>query len=254
MVQPAIAAVRESYSQPGYTVAKQVFSPRALEALKSGLRCVLSKGLSNDTTTETTLDELILKQEAKDHGLVYGASQSVGSSAATYQLLGGSGIFDRIADATGFTANTLHLTPMYLIIQLPGDERFDYVWHQDRTYYSWASDMVTLWFPVNRATKRDTGTISVIPGSHQGGARTADTHFRHGFFRQMEAEIQPGEIEKEVFVELEPGDCCIMHGDTVHRSVMNRSASPRVAGVVRMIDIANLSGYERERFYCVHKS
>jgi ectoine hydroxylase-related dioxygenase (phytanoyl-CoA dioxygenase family) len=246
----------EIYAKHGYVIAKQVFSAALLEDLKSSLRSVLAKNGQNgsDPDDRRNVEELILAKESEAHSLVYSASQSVGSSAAGYQLLGKSGIFDVVTEATGFELQNLHLTPMYLIVQLPNDERFDYVWHQDRAYYPWAHDMVTLWFPLNRATGRDTGTIGLIPGSHRNGLRSADTSFRHGFFRQVESTIERRETEEELFMELEAGDCCVMHGDTVHRSVANRASSPRVAGVVRMVNIGNLSSYERERFYCVHKS
>lgn len=246
----------QSYARHGYVISNQVFSAPVLEALRSSFQSVLAKNghESSQRHDQRTEEDLILTREHEAHSLVYNASQSIGSSAVAYQLLGKSGIFDAITEATGFELRHLHLTPMYLIVQLPNDERFDYVWHQDRAYYPWAHDMVTIWFPVNRATMRDTGTISIIPGSHHGGLRSTDTSFRHGFFRQMASPIDLGEANDESFIELDPGDCCIMHGDTVHRSVANRASSPRVAGVVRLINIGNLASYERERFYCVHKS
>lgn len=245
-----------SYADDGYLTAKGAFSTGLLEELKQSLRSVLEKNgrESEANDPQQTLEELILMREGEAHSLVYNASQSVGSSAAGYMLLGKSGILETVAKATGAELQNLHLTPMYLIVQLPNDERFDYVWHQDRAYYPWAQDMVTLWFPVNRATTKHTGTISLIPGSHRSGLRTADTTFRHGFFRQIESPIETSETNGEVFMELEAGDCCIMHGDTVHRSVSNRADSPRIAGVVRIVNIGNLPSYERERFYCVHKS
>jgi ectoine hydroxylase-related dioxygenase (phytanoyl-CoA dioxygenase family) len=144
--------------------------------------------------------------------------------------------------------------PMYLIIQLPSDERFDYAWHQDGVYHDWCADLLTLWFPVNRTTKRDTGTISLIPGSHRDGLRATDNYLRHGFFRQLQSKLKEGEAALETVLEVELGDCCIMAGNAVHRSVTNRSASPRVAGVLRMANLSRQQFYERERFYCVHKS
>jgi len=144
--------------------------------------------------------------------------------------------------------------PMYLIIQLPSDERFDYSWHQDGTYYPWCQDFLTLWFPVNRSTARDTGTISVIPGSHHAGLRETETFLKNGFFKQMQTKLAPEEQGREIVLEVELGDCCIMSGNTVHRSVANRCSSPRVAGVLRIANLGTQQIYERERFYCVHKS
>jgi ectoine hydroxylase-related dioxygenase (phytanoyl-CoA dioxygenase family) len=143
---------------------------------------------------------------------------------------------------------------MYLVIQLPSDERFDYTWHQDGTYYPWCQDFLTLWFPVNRSTTQTTGTISLIPGSHLSGPRETETFLKNGFFKQMQSKLQTNEQDREEVLEVELGDCCIMSGNTVHRSVANRCASPRVAGVLRIANMGGQLSYERERFYCIHKS
>ena len=246
--------IRQTYAETGSVVTKKIFSDANLELLRQSLRAVLSKSGNPESEKNATLDEVIMNREALDHNLVYQASQSIGSSAGTYQLLGSSGIFDRITEATGFEKAHLHLLPMYLIIQLPSDERFDYCWHQDGAYYPWSKDFLTLWFPVNRSVNRETGTISIIPGSHVHGPRESETTLRNGFFKQMQSKLEPGEAEQETVLEIELGDCCIMAGNTVHRSVANRSRSPRVAAVLRMANVGTMSSYHRESFYCVHKS
>lgn len=246
-------SMSEAYCSEGYVIAKQSFGTESLSLLRETLRVVLEKS-GNEDDRFLNLEELILKREAQNHSLVYEAAQSVGSSAATYNLLGSSGILDTVAAATGFERSSLHLMPLYLVIQLPSDERFDYVWHQDGSYYAWCKDFLTLWFPVNRSTKRDTGTISVIPGSHQRGPRETETFFRHGYFKQMQSQLSDGEEAQEQALEVDLGDCCIMNGNTVHRSVANRSASPRAAGVLRIASLAGRQAYERDRFYCSHKS
>lgn len=247
-------ALRTEYSENGYVLAKNAFDAKDLLALQRGLRSVLAKTEACESDHACLLEELILRRESQDHSQVYKAAQSVGSRAATYKLLGSSQILETVSQITGFDPSSLHLLPLYLIIQLPSDERFDYTWHQDGSYYPWCENFLTLWFPVNRATGRDTGTISLIPGSHRYGPREADTFFRHGYFRQIEAKLQTEETDREEMLEADLGDCCIMNGNTVHRSVANRSSSPRVAGVLRIASLAPHQSYERERFYCTHKS
>jgi hypothetical protein len=249
-----LTCMQQSYQDDGFAVAKQVFSDSALAMLRNSLRSVLDKSRDSDEDDELTLDELILDREAKDHSLVYNAAQSVGSSAATYRMLGSSEIFDVISSVTGFDPAHLHLLPLYLVIQIPSDGRFDYTWHQDGSYYPWCQDFLTLWFPVNRSTKRNTGTISIIPGSHREGPRETETFLRHGFFKQIQSKLNAGEADREQVLEVDQGDCCIMHGNAVHRSVANRSTSPRVAGVLRIANLGSQPSYDRERFYCVHKS
>jgi ectoine hydroxylase-related dioxygenase (phytanoyl-CoA dioxygenase family) len=253
-VATQLTCLSRSYAEAGYAVAKDVFTTSALEALRQSFRSVLSKSLTDPTTQNLTLDELVLTCEKQDHNLVYESAQSVGSSAATYQLLGSSFIFDLVSEITGFRKTELHVLPMYFVIQLPSDERFDYAWHQDGSYYPWCNEFLTLWFPVNRKAAQQSGTISVIPGSHQSGLRRTNVFLRNGFFKQMQAELENGEEGAEQALEIELGNCCIMDGNTVHRSVANHSSSPRIAGLLRIANVGAQQSYERERFYCAHKS
>ena len=243
---------REHYAKNGYVILRQLFRPERLHCLAQTLRCALPT-VQDDIDTRSVESD-VLSAEAADHKFVYNAAQSVGSSAAAYSILGGEHTLDSITDVTGYEETCIHVLPMYLIIQLPGDDRFDYGWHQDGAYYPWADQMTTLWFPVNRATNAETGTISVIPGSHTDKIRGSQTSFRNGYFKQIITELKEAEPQSEQMLDMEPGDCCLMDGSLVHRSVPNRADSPRVAGVVRMINVPMHTPYERDRFYCVHKS
>lgn len=235
-----------AFREEGLAILKNIFP---LEML-AGLGRALSMRLASET--RDALDDQIMAAERRDHALVYQAAQSVGSSASAYQLLGHSQFVSSLFTLTDLDESELHIMPMYLVIQLPGDRRFDYGWHQDHAYYPWCSRMVTVWFPVNRATTAETGTIGVLPGSHRW-PRTSQTHYRHGYFRQIEAEVSEPEVAQEQALHLELGDCCIMDGDLVHRSVSNLSATPRVAAVARMVALSREATYQRERFYCLHK-
>ena len=245
--------LQKSYPERGFVIIPHIFTTTALATLRNSFRTVLEDAGADRAVADCDLDQLILRREAENHGLVYGASQSVGSSVATYELVGGSGVFDAICKVADCAKSELHLMPMYLIVQLPSDERFDYPWHQDGAYYPWCKKFLTLWFPINRGTKRDTGTISLIPGSHREGLREADTFLKHGYFKQIQSKLGPNEEAQEFPLEMQLGDCCVMNGNTVHRSVANHSNTPRIAAVLRIANIAGQS-YDRERFYCVHKS
>src|ERR1700722_2142601 len=119
--QVETTSVAKTYANDGYVIANQVFSPNSLQALRRSLGSVLAKGDRNERQGEDfgspeLLNNLILRREAEAHSIVYKASQSIGSSAVGYQLLGGSKIFEEIARATGFEAPNIHLMPMYFII------------------------------------------------------------------------------------------------------------------------------------------
>ncbi len=247
----AVVQSKTNYVEQGFEIVPNAFSKKHLGCLAQTLRAGLTR--NHTCGAGLSLEELILAREAEDHSLIYKASQSVGSSTAAYDLLG-SGILDAVCDLAGFDPANLHLMPMYLIVQLPHSEKFDYGWHQDGAYYDWCQDLVALWFPINRAVRAETGTISVIPKSHLDGRRETHAYTKHGFFRQLDAKLQEDESAKEHMIELEPGDCCIMNGNLVHRSVANGSDLPRVAGVVRLAYLGKGTPYQRDQFYCVHKS
>ena len=238
----------DRYNRDGFAIARDAFTPTDLVAVADSMQYVLDKG---HTPNGNSIDSAILEREEESHDLVYKASHALGSSSSTYRLLGHSTILETVAYLWGVPESQVHLTPMYLIAQLPSDGRFDYTWHQDAAYYKRFREVLTLWFPVTHAASVENGTISVVSGSHHHGMRPAETHQRHGFFRQIEAEVAEDEQEQPLTINV--GDCCLLHGHTVHRSVANRSAVPRVTGVVRLVNLAHEDVYDRELFYCTHK-
>jgi ectoine hydroxylase-related dioxygenase (phytanoyl-CoA dioxygenase family) len=238
----------DSYHKDGFAIARGAFKPGNLLAVADSMRYVLEKG---HVPNGQSIDGVIMEREQEDHDLVYKASHALGSSSSTYRLLGQSPILEMVAQLWGVRETQVHLTPMYLIAQLPSDGRFDYTWHQDAAYYRRFREVLTLWFPITHAASVENGTISVLSASHLQGMRAAATHQRHGFFRQIEAVVAEDEQQKPLNMEV--GDCCLLHGHSVHRSVANRSAVPRVTGVVRLVNLAHEDVYDRELFYCTHK-
>ena len=237
-----------SYHKDGFAIAKDAFKLSDLLAVADSMQYVLEKG---HTSNGNSIDDVILEREQENHDLVYKASHALGSSSSTYRLLGRSPILETVAHLWGVAETQVHLTPMYLIAQLPSDGRFDYTWHQDAAYYRRFREVLTLWFPITHAASVENGTISVLSGSHLQGMRPTATHQRHGFFRQIEADVAEDEQEKPLLIDV--GDCCLLHGHTVHRSVANRSTVPRVTGVVRLVNLTDEDVYDRELFYCTHK-
>src|ERR1700730_7689635 len=122
----------DSYHKDGFAIAKDVFQAADLSAVADSMRYVLEKG---HIPNGHSIDGLILEREQEDHDLVYKASHALGSSSSVYRLLGRSPIMEMVADLWRVTETQVHLTPMYLIAQLPSDGRFDYTWHQDAAYY-----------------------------------------------------------------------------------------------------------------------
>lgn len=102
-------------------------------------------------------------------------------------------------------------------------------WHQDYGYWynngCLYPDMASVMVAVDRAN-RENGCLQALRGSHKLG------RIEHGVVAdQTGADLsRMDEILKRldlVYVELEPGDACFFHANTLHRSDANNSPHPR---------------------------
>jgi ectoine hydroxylase-related dioxygenase (phytanoyl-CoA dioxygenase family) len=106
------------------------------------------------------------------------------------------------------------------------------VWHHNATYWPVAGDMIcTLWAALDPVTY-ETGAVEYIRGSHRWGERFRAVSFDPG--QQYEEDLPPvPDIEEErdrhdiVWFEMEPGDCTVHHGLTVHGAPGNQSDGMR---------------------------
>ncbi|MDZ4816865.1 MAG: phytanoyl-CoA dioxygenase family protein [Verrucomicrobiota bacterium] len=102
-------------------------------------------------------------------------------------------------------------------------------WHQDYGYWYndkiLAPDLVSVMVAIDRAT-RENGCLQVLRGSHKIG------RIEHGGVgNQAGADLERVEAVRKrcdlVYVELEPGDACFFHCNTLHGSAANESPNPR---------------------------
>lgn len=214
-----------SYANDGYEVISGLDT-----SLIAGVKAVLADALRRigDDEIDGDLSELILQREAQDHALVYQASNFVGSSLAAYRLV--QAVSGQVEASTG--AKNLHVMPVTVAVQLPSDERFDYKWHQETSFYPWAEDVINVWLPI-QPTRVGTGTMFVMPGSHKGGRKPAEHYFSHESFRQIECAVD--DVARETPMELEVGQYVIFDGNTVHRSDGNHGSLPRIVVIMRFI-------------------
>lgn len=219
------------FARDGFTIIRNAV---ALETLAE-VRKVLCDGLRKvgDSTIDGSLDEMLLRREAEDHDHVYQASNFVGSSVAAYRLVAAPGVTDVVERTTGW--DDLHVMPMTVSVQFPGDTRYDYKWHQESSFYPWAPRLVNAWIPLVRPTLKDGGTMYVIPGSHQRGSREAESYFSHQTFRQIECGVTDEEEQRQIPMELDLGDYVIFDANLVHRSHSNSADVPRLVCILRYI-------------------
>lgn len=102
-------------------------------------------------------------------------------------------------------------------------------WHQDYGYWYLNGclypDMASALVAVDPNT-RENGCLELLKGSHKMGRIE---HGRHGEQtgadpERIEAALK---IQERVYAELEPGDVCFFHSNTLHSSAANKSPHPR---------------------------
>ena len=101
------------------------------------------------------------------------------------------------------------------------------VWHQDLATVMPEADrsrMLTVWIPITRST-RENGCLLVAPGSHKRGLVTHCHDPRANYSRQAIPEDLVG--DRQVALEMEPGDVLFLTRLTMHASLPNLSRDVR---------------------------
>ncbi|MEM8650335.1 MAG: phytanoyl-CoA dioxygenase family protein [Pseudomonadota bacterium] len=104
------------------------------------------------------------------------------------------------------------------------------LWHHDQTYWPIAGDQVcTMWLALDPVTKEN-GAVEYVCGSHRWGQRFKAVSFKDDNLYKEDLPPVPDidamrDQYKIVQFELEPGDCTLHHGLTVHGAPGNSSLS-----------------------------
>lgn len=220
-----------SFKDHGYTLLRQVIPIECLEALKYELHHLVG--------AQGVLEDDLLHVDSLDHQKLYQAQITCGSSFAAYSLLVRSGLWRLAAEALGQDGLRLHVTPLHVQVQLPRVTTYDYAHHRESSFYPWAPNVLNCWFPVAASTGFNTGTISLIPGSHLIADRKVTTSNADTFI-QLEPELLEGEEAKAIAIDADPGDLLLFHANTVHKSLPNTSNVPRVTGICRIINMGEI--------------
>lgn len=137
-----------------------------------------------------------------------------------------------LAQALGMVQPLL-LQSMYLFKQPHIGAEID--WHQDATYlYTKPVTVTGLWIALDDAD-RDNGCLMALPGGHRGPLRK---RFRHTGDRLATAALDdtPWPATQPVTLEVRRGSLVVLHGLLPHGSTANRSARPRHAYAMHLIE------------------
>jgi len=133
-------------------------------------------------------------------------------------------ILDAVEDLIG---PDFSLWGSVLFIKEPGSKHF-VSWHQDATYMGMTSNnFVTPWIALSPSNK-DTGCMSMIPGSHRNAIVEHDDTFGKDNILTRGQVVKDVDESKAVDLIMKPGQMSLHHGEIVHGSQPNTSNQRRV--------------------------
>jgi len=101
-------------------------------------------------------------------------------------------------------------------------------WHQDATYMGMTSNnFVTPWIALS-PSNRETGCMSMVPGTHKNSIRPHDDTFAEDNILTRGQVVKDVDESKAVDLILKPGQMSLHHGEIVHGSQANLSQERRV--------------------------
>ncbi len=133
-------------------------------------------------------------------------------------------ILDAVEDLIG---RDFALWGSVLFIKEPQTSHF-VSWHQDATYMGITPhNYVTSWVALT-ASNRETGCMSMIPGSHQNSIQPHQETFHQDNILTRGQEIQNIDESTAVDLILKPGQMSLHHAKVIHGSQPNRSQQRRI--------------------------
>jgi len=118
-------------------------------------------------------------------------------------------------------------------------------WHQDATYLHTTPITVTgFWFALDDAD-RDNGCLLALKGAHRGPLRRRFRRAGEGTVTD-ELDASPWPAEEPVAIEVRRGTLVVLHGLLPHASSANRSARPRHAYALHLID--GIASYDADNW------
>lgn len=133
-------------------------------------------------------------------------------------------VLDVVEDLTG---PDFSLWGSVLFIKDPGTKHF-VSWHQDATYMGMSSNnFVTPWIALSHSN-RETGCMSMIPGSHLSHIQEHDDTYGENNILTRGQVVRDVDESQAVDLILKPGQMSVHHGEIVHGSQPNTSSERRV--------------------------
>jgi ectoine hydroxylase-related dioxygenase (phytanoyl-CoA dioxygenase family) len=222
-----------AYQRDGYLLARGLVDRAALGAVLVGIdRLLCAKAPSlRPSAPAAIFDEiqpkvmLLAREDRAALATVYDAMRKLHSF---WSLIGGESLGAAARQLMGTELSGVIFRGCGIRMDIPGEDQWRSLWHQE--YHSQMSslDGVTAWFNLVRVT-HDMGPVELLRGSHREGllpVHADDPMNKRKNYTQtfrLADEAALARKYERVSLETEIGDVLFLHFLTVHQSGFNRS-------------------------------
>ena len=145
-------------------------------------------------------------------------------------------ILSTIKDILG---NNIYCWNSLIFYKPPKSKKFVSM-HQDQNYWSIIHDKALTVSLALTESKIENGCLKLLPFSHKKEFKHEDFETKNNMLARGQSINLNQENEDNLKnIELEPGECCIFHGNIVHGSGTNESPQPRMLYAMRFLTTDN---------------
>ena len=211
----------EQYRNNGYVIKRGLFDAQSLAVFDQRFLDLVEGRVEKSGLMQIMRDVMVVKGAVDAQSTVHGVNKLF-SFEEDPVLRGYTHHAGLLACARGLIGPVIHSVSTN-VFNKPPEVDGRHPMHQDLRYFRMrpADLIVGTWTAVYPAM-RETGCLSVLPGSHKGGFLEhayPDWEFvNHGFYG-----VKDVDFSGRVHVELQPGDTLLFHPLLIHGSGHNRS-------------------------------
>lgn len=225
---PLTKEQRSDFNRDGYLFVGSFLSSEDVEKYNDRLVQIMNREVDKPENMLVMKDIAIAKGRVKaDAGQDQVQKiQDIHNDEVFKDLLRLPKILDYAENWTGPNIQSVH----NMVINKPPNLDGRHPLHQDLLYFPFrpAEKIVGIWIALSD-TRRENGTLAVVPGSHKGGElhdHETPSHMEEGINLAYEG-VKEIDISKRVHIEAKAGDALFFHPLLVHGSGRNRTQDYR---------------------------
>lgn len=232
--------LNKKFQDEGYVFLRNVFDPQSLTEFEN-LIIALAKKLviqNGGIPPEGNAYELLQFVEKNYKVPFFHLCAHAGCSVSGLNLINTSKITSVISELAGIPGEQLFPFHPAVFFNDRSVERLQTSFHQEKSYFPFASDVYHLWFPLFRDLKNEDGPMIVCPKSHK-------EHYPYTVIAKPQS-ITRLETDEKVVARFEKvpcsinrGDAVLFHNNTIHATGENLTDKPRISGVIRYMNLLN---------------